>query len=138
MLRARFESEEAAQANSDRPEQGAWWAETAKVFDGEATFRNSLAQVALKFTAPGVPDVYQGCELWDFSLVDPDNRRPVDYAALARELEGLSALYRERWPSEADWSALHRGAADGRIQPRVTWRRQRQRRPPSAQLRPAG
>ncbi|MDB5010616.1 MAG: malto-oligosyltrehalose synthase, partial [Mucilaginibacter sp.] len=40
---------------------------------------NSLVQVLLKFTCPGVPDVYQGCELWDFSLVDPDNRRPVDY-----------------------------------------------------------
>jgi malto-oligosyltrehalose synthase/4-alpha-glucanotransferase len=40
---------------------------------------NSLAQLTLKFTSPGVPDVYQGCELWDFSLVDPDNRRPVDY-----------------------------------------------------------
>jgi (1->4)-alpha-D-glucan 1-alpha-D-glucosylmutase len=40
---------------------------------------NSLAQVLLKYTAPGVPDLYQGCELWDLSLVDPDNRRPVDY-----------------------------------------------------------
>lgn len=40
---------------------------------------NSLAQVVLKFTCPGVPDVYQGCEHWDLSLVDPDNRRPVDY-----------------------------------------------------------
>lgn len=40
---------------------------------------NSLAQVLLKLTAPGVPDIYQGCELWDLSLVDPDNRRPVDY-----------------------------------------------------------
>jgi len=40
---------------------------------------NSLSQVILKFTCPGIPDVYQGCELWDFSLVDPDNRRPVDY-----------------------------------------------------------
>ncbi|WP_242917509.1 malto-oligosyltrehalose synthase [Pontibacter liquoris] len=40
----------------------------------------SLCQVLLKTTCPGVPDVYQGCELWDFSLVDPDNRRPVDYA----------------------------------------------------------
>jgi (1->4)-alpha-D-glucan 1-alpha-D-glucosylmutase len=40
---------------------------------------NSLAQVALKVAAPGVPDFYQGTELWDFSLVDPDNRRPVDY-----------------------------------------------------------
>jgi (1->4)-alpha-D-glucan 1-alpha-D-glucosylmutase len=41
---------------------------------------SSLSQVALKIAAPGVPDVYQGCELWDLSLVDPDNRRPVDYA----------------------------------------------------------
>ena len=40
---------------------------------------NSLAQLALKIGAPGVPDFYQGTELWDFSLVDPDNRRPVDY-----------------------------------------------------------
>ena len=40
---------------------------------------NSLAQVAVKIGAPGVPDFYQGTELWDFSLVDPDNRRPVDY-----------------------------------------------------------
>jgi (1->4)-alpha-D-glucan 1-alpha-D-glucosylmutase len=56
---------------------------------------NSLVQTALKLTAPGVPDIYQGCEFWDLSLVDPDNRRPVDYAQreqaiaeLARELEG--------------------------------------------------
>jgi (1->4)-alpha-D-glucan 1-alpha-D-glucosylmutase len=40
---------------------------------------NSLAQVLLKLTSPGVPDMYQGTELWDLSLVDPDNRRPVDY-----------------------------------------------------------
>ncbi|MDD4876307.1 MAG: malto-oligosyltrehalose synthase [Dehalococcoidales bacterium] len=40
---------------------------------------NSLAQVLLKITSPGVPDFYQGTELWDFSLVDPDNRRPIDY-----------------------------------------------------------
>jgi (1->4)-alpha-D-glucan 1-alpha-D-glucosylmutase len=40
---------------------------------------NSLAQVVLKIASPGVPDFYQGCELWDFNLVDPDNRRPVDF-----------------------------------------------------------
>src|SRR5207248_510490 len=40
---------------------------------------NALAQVVLKVTAPGVPDFYQGTELWDLSLVDPDNRRPVDF-----------------------------------------------------------
>ncbi len=46
---------------------------------------NSLSQKLLQLTGPGVPDVYQGTELWDFSLVDPDNRRPVDYA-VRREL----------------------------------------------------
>ena len=46
----------------------------------------SLAQVLVKMTAPGVPDVYQGCELWDLSLVDPDNRRPVDYEERRRVL----------------------------------------------------
>ena len=42
---------------------------------------NALVQTALRCTLPGVPDLYQGCEFWDLSLVDPDNRRPVDYAA---------------------------------------------------------
>ena len=54
---------------------------------------NSLAQTLLKLTAPGVPDIYQGCDLWDLSLVDPDNRRPVDYALRQRllaEMEGAS------------------------------------------------
>src|SRR6202043_3446144 len=40
---------------------------------------NSLNMTLLKLTSPGVPDIYQGCELWDLSLVDPHNRRPVDY-----------------------------------------------------------
>ena len=55
---------------------------------------NSLAQTLLKHTAPGVPDLYQGAELWDLSLVDPDNRRPVDYELrrkLLRELKGMDA-----------------------------------------------
>lgn len=62
---------------------------------------NSLSQVLLKLTAPGVPDIYRGCELWDFSLVDPDNRRPVDYglrhsllASLAKPPEGESPMQR--------------------------------------------
>jgi len=50
---------------------------------------NSLAQVLLKVTAPGVPDFYQGMELWNFSLVDPDNRRPVDYETRRRMLAAL-------------------------------------------------
>jgi (1->4)-alpha-D-glucan 1-alpha-D-glucosylmutase len=50
---------------------------------------NSLSQKLLQLTMPGVPDVYQGTELWDFSLVDPDNRRPVDYAERRRLLAAL-------------------------------------------------
>jgi (1->4)-alpha-D-glucan 1-alpha-D-glucosylmutase len=53
---------------------------------------NSLAQTLLKLTAPGVPDIYQGTELWDLSLVDPDNRRPVDYALRRRLLTELDRL----------------------------------------------
>jgi (1->4)-alpha-D-glucan 1-alpha-D-glucosylmutase len=51
---------------------------------------NSLAQLLVKVTAPGVPDFYQGTELWDLSLVDPDNRRPVDWALRRRLLEDLA------------------------------------------------
>jgi (1->4)-alpha-D-glucan 1-alpha-D-glucosylmutase len=62
---------------------------------------NGLVQLALRYTLPGVPDLYQGNEVWDFSLVDPDNRRPVDYgsrqAALAadREAADLAAAWRD-------------------------------------------
>jgi (1->4)-alpha-D-glucan 1-alpha-D-glucosylmutase len=52
---------------------------------------NSLGQTLLKIMAPGVPDIYQGTEFWDLSFVDPDNRRPVDYAARRRLLAGLDA-----------------------------------------------
>ena len=54
---------------------------------------NSLAQTLIKLTAPGIPDIYQGTELWDLSLVDPDNRRPVDFELRRRllvEIKGLS------------------------------------------------
>ena len=53
---------------------------------------NSLTQTLLKYTAPGVPDLYQGTELWDLSLVDPDNRRPVDYAVRKRLLCELKRM----------------------------------------------
>ncbi|EJZ58094.1 malto-oligosyltrehalose synthase [Pseudomonas fluorescens R124] len=53
---------------------------------------NSLAQTLLRMTVPGVPDLYQGNEFWDFSLVDPDNRRPVDYAAREQALDGHAPL----------------------------------------------
>jgi (1->4)-alpha-D-glucan 1-alpha-D-glucosylmutase len=52
---------------------------------------NSVSQLLLKLTCPGVPDVYQGQEAWDFSLVDPDNRRPVDFAARQQRLGELLA-----------------------------------------------
>ena len=55
---------------------------------------NSLSATLLKVTAPGVPDTYQGAEIWDFSLVDPDNRRPVDYAVrrtLLQRIESASS-----------------------------------------------
>jgi (1->4)-alpha-D-glucan 1-alpha-D-glucosylmutase len=50
---------------------------------------NGLAQVLIKLTAPGVPDIYQGTEYWDLSLVDPDNRLPVDFAARQRSLDAV-------------------------------------------------
>jgi (1->4)-alpha-D-glucan 1-alpha-D-glucosylmutase len=65
---------------------------------------NSLALKVLALTCPGVPDLYQGSELWDLSLVDPDNRRPVDYESRRRllaELDGLSA--------GADWERAEEG-----------------------------
>lgn len=75
---------------------------------------NSLAQTLLKVTAPGTPDFYQGTELWDFNLVDPDNRRPVDYAkrhAYMRELKDLLAK-----PDRAeDIQDLWHRPADARI-----------------------
>lgn len=51
---------------------------------------NSLTQLLLKLTSPGVPDIYQGNEIWDYSLVDPDNRRPVDYKRRREMLDGLT------------------------------------------------
>jgi (1->4)-alpha-D-glucan 1-alpha-D-glucosylmutase len=57
----------------------------------EAGRINSLAQTLVKCTAPGVPDTYQGSELWDLSLVDPDNRRPVDYKLRRQMLRELDA-----------------------------------------------
>jgi len=53
---------------------------------------NSLSQTLIKLTAPGVPDIYQGCECWNFSLVDPDNRRPVDFSHPRTLLNALQTL----------------------------------------------
>ncbi len=67
---------------------------------------NSLAQTVLKLTVPGVPDIYQGCEVWDYSLVDPDNRRPVDYAHRRETLASLDG---------ADVRELLAAWPDGRV-----------------------
>jgi (1->4)-alpha-D-glucan 1-alpha-D-glucosylmutase len=58
---------------------------------------NGLAQCLLKLTVPGVPDLYQGTDLWDFSLVDPDNRRPVDFAARAKTIDRSPAELAPSW-----------------------------------------
>jgi malto-oligosyltrehalose synthase/4-alpha-glucanotransferase len=58
---------------------------------------NSLAQVLLKYTIPGIPDLYQGCEFWDLSLVDPDNRRPVDYEKRKQTLGSKNIDWNELW-----------------------------------------
>jgi (1->4)-alpha-D-glucan 1-alpha-D-glucosylmutase len=65
---------------------------------------NSLSQTLLKLSAPGVPDLYQGTELWDLSLVDPDNRRPVDFARRRALLRGLDDATPERV-----WAGIEEG-----------------------------
>src|SRR5690606_628924 len=70
---------------------------------------NGLAQTVLRLTAPGIPDLYQGTEWWDFSLVDPDNRRPVDYVGRSLALES----------SGSDLAVLMPHWRDGRIKQAV-------------------
>ena len=82
---------------------------------------SSLAQTTLKLTCPGVPDIYQGCEFWDLSLVDPDNRNPVDYALRARTLEAFRDRL-ERGESAALARELVDTWHDGRVKAYVTWR----------------
>lgn len=73
---------------------------------------NSLSQVTLKATMPGVPDFYQGAEFWDLSLVDPDNRRPVNFSERATLLASVEA---------PDWSSLAQSWHDGHI--KLAWTR---------------
>ncbi|MGV3504905.1 MAG: malto-oligosyltrehalose synthase [Adhaeribacter sp.] len=74
---------------------------------------NSLSQVLLKFTCPGVPDTYQGSELWDLSLVDPDNRRPVDFGLRQRYLEELDSYDLNKY--DRLWEELWDSRYDGRV-----------------------
>jgi (1->4)-alpha-D-glucan 1-alpha-D-glucosylmutase len=71
---------------------------------------NSLGQITLKATMPGVPDFYQGTEFWDLSLVDPDNRRPVDFAVRAAVLAAMES---------PDWESLAQHWPDGHI--KLAW-----------------
>ena len=63
---------------------------------------NSLAQLVLKLTSPGVPDFYQGTELWDLTLVDPDNRRPVDFDHRVRLLDAIEPLIEQSTQGDPD------------------------------------
>ncbi len=81
---------------------------------------NSLSQTLLKLTSPGVPDIYQGNELWDFSLVDPDNRRPLDYHHHRQLFDSLHSRFSAVNPSAA--SDLLQTPEDGRIKLYLTWR----------------
>jgi (1->4)-alpha-D-glucan 1-alpha-D-glucosylmutase len=84
---------------------------------------NGLAQLLLKLTCPGVVDIYQGCEVWNYRLVDPDNRQPVDYAyrreLLAELKERVARCGGDLVPLAQE---LVRAAADGRVKLYVTWR----------------
>jgi (1->4)-alpha-D-glucan 1-alpha-D-glucosylmutase len=84
---------------------------------------NGLAQALLKLTSPGVPDIYQGCELWNFSLVDPDNRRPVDYALRRTLLGEVERLYEDMQEGgEVAIGTLLDRWRDGAVKLAVTWR----------------
>ena len=82
---------------------------------------NSLSATLIKFASPGVPDIYQGSELPELTLVDPDNRRPVDYARRRRLLEEMEAIADGGEPREAV-RALAASLADGRARLWVIWR----------------
>jgi (1->4)-alpha-D-glucan 1-alpha-D-glucosylmutase len=75
---------------------------------------NSLAQTLLKLTSPGIPDIYQGSGLWDFSLVDPDNRRPIDYDKRSQQLNEVIASVQSSHESLFATELLS-SAHDGRI-----------------------
>ncbi|MHB8416779.1 MAG: malto-oligosyltrehalose synthase [Myxococcales bacterium] len=82
----------------------------------------SLSQLLLKAASPGVPDFYQGCELWDLSLVDPDNRRPVDFKLRARLLKDIRSDGADRPQRRAALAqALLAHADDGRVKLYATY-----------------
>lgn len=80
----------------------------------------SLSQALIKFTAPGVPDTYQGCELWNTSYVDPDNRRPVDFALAKKYLQEIKAAEKDSLP--ALYSYINCDKQTGKEKLFVTWK----------------
>ncbi|TVS13720.1 MAG: hypothetical protein EA424_21105 [Planctomycetaceae bacterium] len=89
----------------------------------DAGLYTALSQVLLKLTSPGIPDIYQGQELWDFSLVDPDNRRPVDFEYRRQVLQELETRI-ESGDAALQELASQLGTAprDPRLKFFVTWR----------------
>ncbi len=88
---------------------------------------NSLSQTLLKFTCPGVPDVYQGCETWDLSMVDPDNRRPVGYESHSASLDLITGknalnadqLWETRYNGNIKLKLVHQLFAERKAAPEV-------------------
>jgi (1->4)-alpha-D-glucan 1-alpha-D-glucosylmutase len=83
---------------------------------------NSLSQTVLRLTVPGTPDTYQGNELWAFNLVDPDNRRPVDFQRRRSMLEDLARADAGQDDRSPLLTELIDGMEDGRIKLYVTWK----------------
>jgi (1->4)-alpha-D-glucan 1-alpha-D-glucosylmutase len=81
---------------------------------------HALTQVLVKITAPGIPDIYQGCELWDLSYVDPDNRRPVDYNIRKNYLNEIMQKEKEGLEQLLSFLASHRNAGVEKLF--VTWK----------------
>ena len=82
----------------------------------KAALNKSLSQVVFKLATPGVPDIYQGQEARDFSFVDPDNRRPIDFAARSRVLDSLISH------GESSLRLLLRSSRGAHAKEFVTWR----------------
>jgi (1->4)-alpha-D-glucan 1-alpha-D-glucosylmutase len=81
---------------------------------------NSMSQTLLKLTTPGIPDIYQGNDLWDFSMVDPDNRRAVDYGKRQQAFESI-----RKWSANPDATSLSRlleTPEDGRLKLYLIWK----------------
>jgi (1->4)-alpha-D-glucan 1-alpha-D-glucosylmutase len=87
-----------------------------------AGYLNGVGQTLLKLTSPGVPDIYRGCELWDFSLVDPDNRRAVDYALRQRLLDEIERRCADPERRAAFLDDALRHLDDGRVKLYTIWR----------------